>query len=156
MFIESPVQYMKIPRSEHVVYTKCFLFLFWHNMFWAWNFDVLKWWFNEQPLVILRVSWGMEVFIETSMVEVRINASEKDLPVQLIRETIWWIPYRSRRLSIADTSASNLLRPPNTSRGRRFSDSMNFDADVPWVKLQKPVPRKGGFTLTWTINNIST
>ena len=55
---------------------------------------------------------------------------------------------KSRRLSIADTSASNLLRPPNTSRGRRFSDSMNFDADVPWVKLQKPVPRKGGFTLT--------
>ena len=55
---------------------------------------------------------------------------------------------KSRRLSIADTSASNLLRPPNTSRGRRFSDSMNFDADVPWVKLQKPVPRKGGYTNT--------
>ena len=38
---------------------------------------------------------------------------------------------RSRRLSVTmtgnDTSASNLLRPPNTSRGRRFSDSMNFD-----------------------------
>ena len=35
---------------------------------------------------------------------------------------------RSRRLSVTnDTSASNLLRPPNTSRGRRFSDSINFD-----------------------------
>lgn len=42
---------------------------------------------------------------------------------------------RSRRLSIADTSASNLLRPPNTSRGRRFSDSMNFDVDSPWTKF---------------------
>ena len=54
---------------------------------------------------------------------------------------------KSRRLSIADTSASNLLRPPNTSRGRRFSDSMNFDAaELPWVKSQKPASRsrKGG------------
>lgn len=42
---------------------------------------------------------------------------------------------RSRRLSIADTSASNLLRPPNTSRGRRFSDSMNFDIESPWTKF---------------------
>ncbi len=32
-----------------------------------------------------------------------------------------------RRLSMTtDISASNLLRPPNTSRGRRFSDSINF------------------------------
>ena len=50
---------------------------------------------------------------------------------------------RSRRLSIADTSASNLLRPPNTSRGRRFSDSMNFESAGPWVKIQKPPVRKG-------------
>ena len=35
---------------------------------------------------------------------------------------------RSRRLSVTnDTSASNLLRPPNTSRGRRFSDSININ-----------------------------
>ena len=52
---------------------------------------------------------------------------------------------KSRRLSIADTSASNLLRPPNTSRGRRFSDSMNFDADMPWVKLQKPSQSRKGW-----------
>ena len=45
---------------------------------------------------------------------------------------------RSRRLSIADTSASNLLRPPNTSRGRRFSDSLNIDAEAgPWSKMRK-------------------
>ena len=50
---------------------------------------------------------------------------------------------RSRRLSIADTSASNLLRPPNTSRGRRFSDSLNIDAETaPWIKLPK-FSRKG-------------
>ena len=29
LFIELRVQYMKIPRSEHVVYTNCFLF--WHS-----------------------------------------------------------------------------------------------------------------------------
>ena len=28
LFIELPVQYMKIARSEHVVYINCFLFLF--------------------------------------------------------------------------------------------------------------------------------
>ena len=49
---------------------------------------------------------------------------------------------RSRRLSVADTSASNLLRPPNTSRGRRFSDSLNIDAEAPWTKLPK-FGRKG-------------
>lgn len=55
---------------------------------------------------------------------------------------------KSRRLSItgagagaADTSASNLLRPPNTSRGRRFSDSINFDGGN-LARLQK-VARKG-------------
>ena len=26
LFMESPVQYTKIPSSEHVVYTNCFLF----------------------------------------------------------------------------------------------------------------------------------
>lgn len=53
---------------------------------------------------------------------------------------------RSRRLSIADTSASNLLRPPNTSRGRRFSDSMNFVSNESWSKFQlaqKSNMRKG-------------
>merc|ERR1712083_720310 len=49
---------------------------------------------------------------------------------------------KGRRLSIADTSASNLLRPPNTSRGRRFSDSMNFDTtDFLSIKSQKPPSR---------------
>ena len=49
---------------------------------------------------------------------------------------------KSRRLSIADTSASNLLRPPNTSRGRRFSDSMNFDtADLTFLKPPKQTAR---------------
>ena len=43
---------------------------------------------------------------------------------------------RSRRLSVVDTSASNLLRPPNTSRGRRFSDSLNIDSpEAPWTKF---------------------
>ena len=30
-FIDLPVQYMKTISSEHVVYTNCFLFLFWHS-----------------------------------------------------------------------------------------------------------------------------
>ena len=80
LFIESLVQYMKIPSSEHVVYTNCFFVfvlifrtIYVHNMFWAWNFHVLNWWFNEQSFVILWVSWGK--------IQVRISASEKDLPV---------------------------------------------------------------------------
>ena len=28
-----------------------------HNMFWAWNFHLLNWQFNEQSFVILWVSW---------------------------------------------------------------------------------------------------
>ena len=31
LFIELRVQHMKIPSSEHVLYTNCFLFLFWHS-----------------------------------------------------------------------------------------------------------------------------
>ena len=36
-----------------------FLFktIYLHNMFWAWSFHVLNWWFNEQSFVILWVSW---------------------------------------------------------------------------------------------------
>ncbi len=55
----------------------------------------------------------------------------------------------TRRLSVtADVSAANLLRPPNTSRGRRFSDSINLgigqgaSTQNPLVRLQKP-SRKG-------------
>ena len=51
---------------------------------------------------------------------------------------------RSRRLSVTnDTSASNLLRPPNTSRGRRFSDSVNFDVSnlIAQSKQRKGVPQ---------------
>ena len=51
-----------IPSSEHVVCTNWFfVFIFRtidvHNMFWAWNFHVLNWWFNEQSVVILWVIW---------------------------------------------------------------------------------------------------
>ena len=28
-----------------------------HNMFWAWNYHVLNWWFNEQTFLILWVIW---------------------------------------------------------------------------------------------------
>ena len=64
LFFESPVQYMKIPSSEHVVYTNCFFVfvlifrtIYVHNMFWAWNCHVLNWWFKEQSVAILWVSW---------------------------------------------------------------------------------------------------
>ena len=64
--IESPLQYMKIPSSEHVVFTNCvfvliFRTIYVHNMFWALNFYVLNWWFNGHYFVIcliLWVSWG--------------------------------------------------------------------------------------------------
>ena len=49
LFIELRVQYMKTTSSEHVVYTNCFLFLYWqfktiyvHNMFWDCSFHVLN------------------------------------------------------------------------------------------------------------------
>ena len=55
---------MKIPCSEHVVYINCSEYqnknkktICVHNMFWAWNFHVLNWWFNEQSVVILWVIW---------------------------------------------------------------------------------------------------
>ena len=55
-------QYMTSPSSEHVVYTNYFFVLIFrtiyvHNMFWAWNCHVLNWWFKEQSVVILWVSW---------------------------------------------------------------------------------------------------
>ena len=53
---------------------------------------------------------------------------------------------RSRRLSVTnDTSASNLLRPPNTSRGRRFSDSININ--VSNLIQNHKQSRKGGVCL---------
>ena len=46
----------------------CFLAQIWNffifktiyvpNVFWAWSFHALNWWFNEQSFVILWVSWG--------------------------------------------------------------------------------------------------
>jgi hypothetical protein len=46
LFIELQVQYMKITSSEHVMYINCFFVLtfrtiYVHNMFWAFNFNVL-------------------------------------------------------------------------------------------------------------------
>ena len=70
---------MKVPISEHVVYTNWFFVFvltfrtnYEHNLFWAWNFHVLSLYFDEQSLVILWVSWCNKC------------ASEKDLPVLLI------------------------------------------------------------------------
>ena len=74
--IELPVQYMKITSPEHVVYTICALFLFWHSeqfmyktcsellicMYWAGN-----------SMNNLLSYWGL--------VDTRIRASDKDLPV---------------------------------------------------------------------------
>ena len=46
LFIELGVQYMKIPSSEHVVYTNCsekqFLYTTCSPQVWAWNFHVLN------------------------------------------------------------------------------------------------------------------
>ena len=53
LFIELPVQNMKVPSSEHVVYIKRSEY---QNKTKK-QFVLLNWWFNEQSVVILWVSW---------------------------------------------------------------------------------------------------
>ena len=68
LFIELRVQYMKTTSSEHVyincsecqnkkqfLYTVCSPRVL--PMFWAWNFHVINWLFNEQSVVIFWFSW---------------------------------------------------------------------------------------------------
>ena len=48
-----------------------------HNMFWAWNFHVLNWWFKEQSVVILWVSWYKNKNFWQSFTCTHINKRKK-------------------------------------------------------------------------------
>ena len=85
--IELPVQYMKIPSlkhgenmrrtwGEHVVYKNCFLFLFWHSEQFMYTtcseLVVFMYWTGKSMNNLLSYC---------GLVDARISASEKDLPV---------------------------------------------------------------------------
>ena len=76
LFTELQVQYMKTTSSEHVVYTNCFLFLFWHSEQFMYTtcaeFVVFMYWTGKSMNKLLSYC---------GLVDVRINASDKDLPV---------------------------------------------------------------------------
>ena len=75
LLIESPVQYMKIPSSEHVVYTNCF-FLFWYSEQFMYTtcseLGIFMYWTGDSMNNLLSYC---------GLIEVRISASEENLPV---------------------------------------------------------------------------
>ena len=76
LFIDLPVQYMKTTTSEHVVYTNCFLFFFWHSE----QFMYI----TCSELVIFMYWTGKSMnnlLSNCGLVDPRINTSDKDLPV---------------------------------------------------------------------------
>ena len=80
LFIKLPVQYMKITTSEHVVYTNCFLFLFWHSeqSMYTTCFELeifIYWTFNSMNNLLSYYG----------LVDARISAAEKDLPVSHVK-----------------------------------------------------------------------
>ena len=78
LFIELQVQYMKIPSSEHVVYTNCF-FLFWHSE---------QFMYTTCSELVIFMYWTRNsmnnLLSYCGLVDVRISASEKDLPVHTV------------------------------------------------------------------------
>ena len=78
LFFESPDQSMKISRSEHVVYTNCFLFCFWYSEQFMYTtcseLGIFMYWTGDSMNNLLSYC---------RLVEVRISASEKDIPVQI-------------------------------------------------------------------------
>ena len=68
---------MKIPSSEHVVYTNCFLFLFWHSE---------QFMYTTCSELGTFMSWARNstdnLLSYYGLVEARISASDKDLPVE--------------------------------------------------------------------------
>ena len=76
LFIDLPVQYMKITSSEHVVYMNCLLFLFWHSK---------QFMCTCSKLVIFMYWTGKSMNNLLSyfrLVDPRISASDKDLSVE--------------------------------------------------------------------------
>ena len=76
LFIELRDQYMRIASSEHVMYTNCFLFLFWHSEQFMYTtcseIGIFMYWPRNSMNNLLSY-YGL--------VDDRISASEKDLPV---------------------------------------------------------------------------
>ena len=74
LFIESPGQYMKIPSSDYVVYTNCVFF--WYSKQFMYTtcseLGIFMYWTGDSMNNLLSYC---------GLVEVRISASEKDLPV---------------------------------------------------------------------------
>ena len=75
LLIELPVQYMRIPSSEHVVYTNCFLFWYSEQLMYTTcsELGIFMYWTGDSMSNLLSYC---------GLLEVRISASEKDLPVQ--------------------------------------------------------------------------
>ena len=82
LFIELRVQYMKIPSSEHVENMLCtqivFLFLFWHSEQFMYTtcseLGIFMYWTRNSMHNLLPYC---------GLVDTRISASEKDLPVPI-------------------------------------------------------------------------
>jgi hypothetical protein len=70
LFFKSPVQYMTIPNSEHVVYTNCFSFWYSEQFTTCSELGIFMYWTGDSNLLSY-----------CGLVEARISASEKDLPV---------------------------------------------------------------------------
>ena len=82
LFIELRVQYMKIPSSEHVVYTNCFVFvltlrtIYVHNMFsTCCEVEIFMYWTRDSMNNLLSYC---------GLVDTKIRASDKDLPVDFL------------------------------------------------------------------------
>ena len=74
LFIDLPVQYKKTTSSEHVVYTNCFLF--WHSEQFMYTTC------SELVVFLYRTCNSMNNLLSYfELVDARISASEKDLPV---------------------------------------------------------------------------
>ena len=76
--IELGVQYIKTTSSEHVVYKNCFLFLFWHSEQFMYTTS------SELAIFMYWTCNSMNnLLLYCGLVDARITASEKDLPVLL-------------------------------------------------------------------------
>ena len=77
LFIDLPAQYMKTTSSEHVVvYTNCFLFLFWHSEQFMYTTC------SELGIFMYWTRYSMNNLLSyCGLVDARISASEKDLPL---------------------------------------------------------------------------
>ena len=76
LFLDLLVQYMKTTSSEHVVYTNCFLSFFWHSEQFMYTTC------SELVVFMYWTSKSMNNLLSyCGLVDPRISASDKDLPV---------------------------------------------------------------------------